>query len=1071
MKLKTFIDRPILSCAISVLILILGVIGLSNLPMEQYPDIAPPTIMVSTTYTGANAETVLKSVIAPLEEAINGVENMTYMTSTATNTGSASITVYFAQGTDPDMATVNTKNRVSEAEGLLPAEVTKVGVTVEKRQNSMVKIISLYSPDDSYDQNFINNYFKINVEPRLSRISGVGNVNVMGGDYAMRIWMNPQKMAQYQLVPADVIALLDDQNVEAATGTLGEDSENTFQYTLKYRGRYETAEEFGNMVLKSLPTGEVLRLKDVADVELGSQSYAYNSEIVGHPGATCMISQTAGSNANEIVKEVDKLMEEISKDLPKGLVMADLMSTKDFLDASVHEVVKTLIEAIILVVLVVYFFLQSVRSTIIPSVSIIVSLVGTFAFLYVAGFSLNLLTLFALVLVIGTVVDDAIVVVEAVQARFDVGYRSSYMASIDAMKGISNAVISSSLVFMAVFIPVSFMSGTSGTFYTQFGLTMAVAVGISAVNALTLSPALCALFLKPYINEDGTEKNNFAARFRKAFNAAFDAMIERYKKGVLFFIKRKWMVWTLLAASVVLLAFLMNTTKTSLVPDEDQGVVFVNVSTAAGSSLKTINDVMMRIEKRMMDIPQVLHVQRVAGYGLLAGQGNSFGMLILKLKPWDEREGKENDVQAVIGQVYGRTADIKDASIFAISPGMIPGYGMGNALELHMQDKQGGDVGTFFNTTQQYLGALNQRPEIAMAYSTFDIRYPQWTVEVDASKCKRAGITPDAVLSTLSGYYGGQYVSNFNRFSKVYKVMIQADPKYRVDESSLNNIFVRMSNGEMAPLSQFVTLTRSYGAESLSRFNMFNSIAVNAMPAEGYSTGDAIRAVQETAVQALPKGFGYDFGGITREETDQGGTTIIIFAICFLMIYLILSALYESFLIPFAVLLSVPFGLMGSFLFAKMMGLENNIYLQTGLIMLIGLLAKTAILLTEYATERRKAGMSLTSAALSAAKARLRPILMTALTMIFGLFPLMVASGVGANGNSSLGTGTVGGMVIGTLALLFIVPSLFIVFQYLQEKVRPIQFQPAADWQIQEECVEAKEERQHHIESKNEEKK
>ena len=725
-------------------------------------------------------------------------------------------------------------------------------------------------------------------------------------------------------------------------------------------------------------------------------------------------------------------MEEAKKDLPKGVEMVQVMSSNDFLYASIHEVIKTLFEAIFLVILIVYVFLQDIRSTIIPLVGIIVSLIGTFAFMSIAGFSINLITLFALVLVIGTV-DDAIVGGEAVQARFDVGYRSSYMASIDAMKGISNAVISSSLVFMAVFIPVSFMSGTSGTFYTQFGLTMAVAVGISAVNALTLSPALCALFLKPYINEDGTEKNNFAARFRKAFNAAFDAMIERYKKGVLFFIKRKWMVWTLLVASVVLLAFLMNTTKTSLVPDEDQGVVFVNVSTAAGSSLKTTNDVMMRIEKRMMDIPQVLHVQRVAGYGLLAGQGNSFGMLILKLKPWDEREGKENDVQAVIGQVYGRTADIKDASIFAISPGMIPGYGMGNALELHMQDKQGGDVGTFFNTTQQYLGALNQRPEIAMAYSTFDIRYPQWTVEVDASKCKRAGITPDAVLSTLSGYYGGQYVSNFNRFSKVYKVMIQADPKYRVDESSLNNIFVRMSNGEMAPLSQFVTLTRSYGAESLSRFNMFNSIAVNAMPAEGYSTGDAIRAVQETAVQALPKGFGYDFGGITREETDQGGTTIIIFAICFLMIYLILSALYESFLIPFAVLLSVPFGLMGSFLFAKMMGLENNIYLQTGLIMLIGLLAKTAILLTEYAAERRKAGMSLTSAALSAAKARLRPILM--------------------------------------MALLFIVPSLFIVFQYLQEKVRPIQFQPAADWQIQEECVEAKEERQHHIESKNEEKK
>ena len=1071
MKIRTFIDRPILAGVISVLILILGFISLSQLPVEQFPEIAPPTVSVSATYTGANAETVLKSVVVPLEEALNGVENMMYMTSTSSNNGSAKITVYFRQGTDPDMATVNVQNRIATAEGLLPAEVTKSGITVRKRQTSNIKQLAVYSPDDSFDEAFLANYMKINIEPRLSRIAGVGEVNVFGYEYSMRIWLDPAKMQKYALVPSDITAVLDEQNVEAATGTLGAEAHNTFQYVLKYRGRYENEVDYESLVIKALPDGKVLRLKDVATVELGTRAYDYIGEVNGHPGCNIMISQTSGSNANEIIKEIDRTVDEISKTLPQGIKIVDLMSTKDFLDASIKSVIKTLIEAIILVVLVVYVFLQSLRSTIIPALSIIVSLVGTFAFLNVAGFSLNMLTLFALVLVIGTVVDDAIVVVEAVQARFDVGYRSSYMASIDAMKGISNAVISSSLVFMAVFIPVSFMSGTSGTFYTQFGLTMAVAVGISAVNALTLSPALCALFLKPYINEDGTEKNNFAARFRKAFNAAFDAMIERYKKGVLFFIKRKWMVWTLLAASVVLLAFLMNTTKTSLVPDEDQGVVFVNVSTAAGSSLKTTNDVMMRIEKRMMDIPQVLHVQRVAGYGLLAGQGNSFGMLILKLKPWDEREGKENDVQAVIGQVYGRTADIKDASIFAISPGMIPGYGMGNALELHMQDKQGGDVGTFFNTTQQYLGALNQRPEIAMAYSTFDIRYPQWTVEVDASKCKRAGITPDAVLSTLSGYYGGQYVSNFNRFSKVYKVMIQADPKYRVDESSLNNIFVRMSNGEMAPLSQFVTLTRSYGAESLSRFNMFNSIAVNAMPAEGYSTGDAIRAVQETAVQALPKGFGYDFGGITREETDQGGTTIIIFAICFLMIYLILSALYESFLIPFAVLLSVPFGLMGSFLFAKMMGLENNIYLQTGLIMLIGLLAKTAILLTEYATERRKAGMSLTSAALSAAKARLRPILMTALTMIFGLFPLMVASGVGANGNSSLGTGTVGGMVIGTLALLFIVPSLFIVFQYLQEKVRPIQFQPAADWQIQEECVEAKEERQHHIESKNEEKK
>ena len=677
----------------------------------------------------------------------------------------------------------------------------------------------------------------------------------------------------------------------------------------------------------------------------------------------------------------------------------------------------------------------------------------------IAGFSINLLTLFALVLVIGTVVDDAIIVVEAVQARFDVGYRSSYMASIDAMKGISNAVITSSLVFMAVFIPVSFMGGTSGTFYTQFGLTMAVAVGISAINALTLSPALCALLLKPYINEDGTQKNNFAARFRKAFNSAFDVMVDKYKTIVLFFIKRRWLTWSLLACSVVLLVLLMNNTKTSLVPDEDQGVIFVNVSTAAGSSLTTTDKVMERIEKRLMEIPQLKHVQKVAGYGLLAGQGSSFGMLILKLKPWDERPGDEDNVQSVIGQVYARTADIKDASVFAISPGMIPGYGMGNALELHMQDKMGGDMNEFFTTTQQYLGALNQRPEISMAYSTFDVRYPQWTVEVDAAKCKRAGITPDAVLSTLSGYYGGQYVSNFNRFSKVYRVMIQADPVFRLDETSLDNAFVRMSNGEMAPLSQFVTLTRSYGAESLSRFNMYNSIAVNAMPADGYSTGDAIKAVQETAEQSLPKGYGYDYGGITREENQQSGTTIIIFGICFLMIYLILSALYESFIIPFAVLLSVPCGLMGSFLFAWMFGLENNIYLQTGLIMLIGLLAKTAILLTEYAAERRKAGMGLIASAVSAAKARLRPILMTALTMIFGLFPLMMSSGVGANGNRSLGTGVVGGMTIGTLALLFIVPTLFIAFQWLQERLRPVQSVPTHDWQIEEEIKVSEEEK------------
>ena len=1059
MNLRTFIERPVLSAVISITIVVVGIIGLFSLPVEQYPDIAPPTIMVSTTYYGASAETLQKSVIAPLEEAITGVEDMTYMTSSATNSGSVSITVYFKQGTDPDMAAVNVQNRVSRATGQLPAEVTQVGVTTSKRQTSILQMFSLYSPDDSYDENFLSNYISINLKPQILRISGVGDLMIMGGEYSMRVWMKPDVMAQYKLIPSDITGVLAEQNIESATGSFGENSDETYQYTMKYTGRLITPEEFGDIVIRSTDNGEVLKLKDVADIQLGQDSYAYHGGMDGHPGVSCMVFQTAGSNATEVNQNIDKLLEEASKDLPKGVELTQMMSSNDFLFASIHEVVKTLIEAIILVILVVYVFLQDFRSTLIPLVGIVVSLVGTFAFMAIAGFSINLLTLFALVLVIGTVVDDAIIVVEAVQARFDVGYRSSYMASIDAMKGISNAVITSSLVFMAVFIPVSFMGGTSGTFYTQFGLTMAVAVGISAINALTLSPALCALLLKPYINEDGTQKNNFAARFRKAFNSAFDVMVDKYKTIVLFFIKRRWLTWSLLACSVVLLVLLMNNTKTSLVPDEDQGVIFVNVSTAAGSSLTTTDKVMERIEKRLIEIPQLKHVQKVAGYGLLAGQGSSFGMLILKLKPWDERSGDEDNVQSVIGQVYARTADIKDASVFAISPGMIPGYGMGNALELHMQDKMGGDMNEFFTTTQQYLGALNQRPEISMAYSTFDVRYPQWTVEVDAAKCKRAGITPDAVLSTLSGYYGGQYVSNFNRFSKVYRVMIQADPVFRLDETSLDNAFVRMSNGEMAPLSQFVTLTRSYGAESLSRFNMYNSIAVNAMPADGYSTGDAIKAVQETAEQSLPKGYGYDYGGITREENQQSGTTIIIFGICFLMIYLILSALYESFIIPFAVLLSVPCGLMGSFLFAWMFGLENNIYLQTGLIMLIGLLAKTAILLTEYAAERRKAGMGLIASAVSAAKARLRPILMTALTMIFGLFPLMMSSGVGANGNRSLGTGVVGGMTIGTLALLFIVPTLFIAFQWLQERLRPVQSVPTHDWQIEEEIKVSEEEK------------
>jgi RND transporter, HAE1 family len=1019
-----------------VLILLVGIISLVNLPMEQYPDIAPPTISVSASYTGANAETVQKSVVVPLEEAINGVENMLYMTSTSTNTGSGSIMVYFNQGTDPDMATVNVKNRVAEAEGLLPAEVTKVGVTVQKRQNSMLKILALYSPDDSYDRNFINNYFSINIEPRLSRIKGVGNVMIMGDEYAMRIWMNPAKMAQYKLVPDDVINILADQNVEAATGTLGEDSENTFQYTLKYRGRYQTPEEFENLVVKSLSSGEVLRLKDIAEVELGAQSYGYTSAVGKHPGSTCMISQTSGSNANEIIKEIDQLTAEIAKELPKGLVLEDLMSTKDFLDASIHEVVKTLIEAILLVILVVYVFLQSVRSTIIPSISIIVSLVGTFAFIYLMGFSLNLITLFALVLVIGTVVDDAIVVVEAVQAKFDEGYRSPYKATTTAMDGISAAIVTTSLVFMAVFIPTSFMGGTSGTFYTQFGLTMAVAVGISAVNALTLSPALCTLLMTPHIDTSNGQKLSFSSRFHKAFETSFNRILFKYKGGVKFFFKRKWMAWSGLAIAVVLLVFFMNTTKTGLIPDEDMGTIFVNVTTPPGSSLAQTKKTMDKIAESIEDIPQLKQFSNVTGYSMLGGQAPSGGMLIIKLKNWKERPEKSDEISAVINQIYARTSHIKSGKIYAFAQPTIMGYGMGSGFELYVQDRAGGDIATLQEHANKFIAGLNQRPEISMAYTSFDTKFPQYMVEVDAVKCQRANVSASDVLSVLSGFIGGNYSSNFNRFSKLYRVMVQAKADYRLDKDALNNMFVRTGDGEMAPVGQFITLTKVYGAETLNRFNLYSSIAVNGMPADGYSTGDAINAIAEVAKQTLPVGYGYEFAGMTREEAETNNT-VIVFAICIIFVYLILCALYESLFIPLAVMLSVPFGLMGSFLFAKLFGLENNIYMQVGLIMLIGLLAKTAILLTEYASTRRKQGMSIAAAAMSAAGVRLRPILMTVLTMVFGMLPLVFASGAGANGNISLGLGVVGGITIGTLALLFVVPVFFIIFQTIQERVMP----------------------------------
>ena len=1024
-----------MAMAISILILAIGLISLYTLPIEQYPDIAPPTVMVQATYTGANAEAVMNAVIMPLEESINGVENMMYITSTATNNGSAEITVYFKQGTDPDMAAVNVQNRVSKAQGLLPAEVTRIGVTTMKRQTSFLQIDALVSSDNTYDQTFLANYLDINVIPQLKRVNGVGDVVALGDTYSMRIWLKPERMAQYGLVPADITAVLGEQNLEAPTGTLGENSKNTFQFTMKYRGRLKSVEEFQNTVVRTQEDGSVLRLKDVAQVELGTLSYGFRSEMDSHPGVTFLIFQVAGSNATAVNAELSKELERMSEDLPKGTEFVTMMSSNDFLFASIHNVVETLIIAILLVILVVYFFLQDFKATLIPSISIIVSLVGTFACLVAAGFSLNILTLFALVLAIGTVVDDAIVVVEAVQAKFDAGYKSPYQATKDAMGDVTMAIISCTCVFMAVFIPVTFMGGTSGIFYTQFGITMATAVGLSMISALVLCPALCAMIMRP---SDGTKSaKSFNGRIKAAYNASFNAVLGKYKKGVMFAIHHRWMVWAGLIASSVLLVWLMMTTKTGLVPQEDQGALMINISTAPGSTLEETNGVINKMEDILKQTEEIEHYSRVAGYGLIAGQGTSYGTIIVRLKDWSERKGEEHSANSVVARLNAQFAQIKEAQIFVFQPPMIPGYGMGNAIELNMQDRTGGDMGTFYQSVMQFLTALNQRPEVAMAYTSYAMNYPQYRVEVDAAQCKRAGISPATVLETLGSYCGGSYISNYNQFGKVYRVMLQAAPEYRLNEQSLNNMFVR-NGAEMAPISQFARLTPILGPETANRFNLFSSITVNVNTAEGFSTGEAQKAIEEVAAEMLPTGYGYEYGGMAREEANNasGSSTIFIYGVCVFLIYLILVCLYESFLLPFAVILSVPFGLMGSFLFAKVFGLENNIYLQTGVIMLIGLLAKTAILITEYAVERRRKGMGIVESAYSAAQVRLRPILMTVLTMIFGMLPLMFSTGAGANGNSSLGTGVVGGMSIGTLALLFVVPVFYIVFEYLQEKVR-----------------------------------
>jgi hydrophobe/amphiphile efflux-1 (HAE1) family protein len=1024
-----------MAISVSILILAIGLISLFTLPVEQYPDIAPPTVMVSATYTGANAEAVQKSVIMPLEESINGVENMIYMTSTASNSGTATIQVYFKQGTDPDMAAVNVQNRVSKAQGLLPSEVTQIGVTTQKRQTSFLQIGSLVCTDGTYDERFISNYLDINVVPRLKRIEGVGDVTELGDTYSMRIWLKPDIMKQYCLIPSDITAVLGEQNVESPTGSLGDKSDNTFQYTMKYKGRLQSVEEFKNMVIRSDEAGNVLRLKDVADVELGSLSYSFHSTLDGNPSVTFLTFQVAGANATQVNNEISALLEELSKDLPKGLEFVTMMSSNDFLFESIHEVVETLIIAIILVILVVYFFLQDFKSTLIPSISIIVSLIGTFACLSAAGFSINILTLFALVLAIGTVVDDAIVVVEAVQSKFDVGYKSPYLATKDAMSDVTMAVISCTFVFMAVFIPVTFMGGTSGIFYTQFGVTMATSVGLSCICALTLCPALCAMLMRPSDGEKSAK--SFNGRVRAAYNASFNAMMGKYKKGVMFFIHHRWMVWLSIVLTIGLLVYFMSTTKTGLVPQEDQGVCMINVGAAPGSSLEETTKVMHKVEDILKETPEVQHYQRVSGYGLISGQGVSYGMVIARLKPWSERTGKGQTSNEVVAKLNMQFAQIKDAQIFVFQPGMIPGYGMGNSIELQLQDRTGGDMETFYGNAMKFLMALNQRPEVAMAYTSYAMNFPQYSIDVDAAKCKRAGISPSTVLSTLASYCGGSYVSNFNQFGKVYRVMLQAAPEYRLDEQSLNNLYVR-NGSEMAPLSQFITIKPVMGPEVATRFNLFSSITANVNAADGYSSGEVMKAIAEVADQTLPNGYGYEYGGMAREEAgNSAASTVFIYAVCILLIYLILACLYESFLIPFAVIFSVPFGLFGSFLFAKLFGLENNIYLQTGVIMLIGLLAKTAILITEFALERRRKGMGIIEAAYVAAQARFRPIMMTVLTMIFGMLPLMFATGAGANGNSSLGTGVVGGMFVGTLAILFAVPVLFIVFEFLQERVRP----------------------------------
>lgn len=1048
MSLDRFINRPVLSTVISIFIVILGIISITSLPITQYPEIAPPTVSVATSYTGANAQSVLNSVIMPLEEQINGVENMDYMTSTATNTGQANISITFKQGTDADMAAINVQNRVSMAQGLLPAEVTRVGVITQKRQSSMLVVFSLVDMEDKYSQEFLDNYAKINVVPQIQRIKGVGEAMVMGSDYSMRIWLDPAKMAEYHLMPSDVTAALATQNIEAAPGTLGERENQTYQYTLTWKGRLSTETEFGDIVIKALPEGEVLRLKDVAKIELGSSSYSFGGKVNGHKAVTCIVFQLSGTNATETVSNITKFLDAQSASLPNGMEFVQAQNVNDFLFASVEEVIKTLLEAFILVFLVVYIFLQDMRSTLIPAIAIPVSLIGAFFGMSLLGFSINLLTLNALVLAIAIVVDDAIIVVEGVHAKLDQGYSSTKKASIDAMRELGGALVSITLIMMAVFIPVSFISGTSGTFYRQFGLTMAISIFFSALNALTLSPALCAIFLKAHDKDGKERKMSFVDKFHTAFNTSYERILGKYKNSVVKICRRPIIAISAVIIGIAGLMFLMKVTPDDMIPSEDTGTIMGAISLPPGTSQDRTDKVLAQVDSIVAACPAVQSHTLISGYGMTGGQGASYGSIIIKLKPWSERSMKENS-QILAIQFLLRSRDvIKDAQVLFFQPPMIMGYGTTNGFTFSLQDRTGGDLNKFFKVAQDFIAKLQERPEIQQAQTTFSPNFPQYLIDIDPAQCLKAGLTPSDILTTLQGYIGGLYSSNFNRFGKLYRVMIQAEGDKRVNTESLKNIMVR--NGSvMAPITQFMSIKRVYGPDNINRFNMYTSISVNGSPASGYTSGQAMKAIEETAAQNLPAGYSYEYSGMTREQNNQSNTTIYVFALCLLFIYLLLAAQYESYILPWAVLLSVPFGLAGSFLFLWMMGginqilpifdnASNNIYVQIALIMLMGLLAKNAILIVEFALERRKMGMSITWAAVLGAGARLRPILMTSLAMIVGLLPLMFNFGVGAHGNRSLGTTAVGGMLVGVICQIFFVPSLFVIFQSIQERFKPM---------------------------------